>query len=72
MLENFNNIDIVIEPGATNKQSLAQKETAHEMQQRQKLETAFLSDKGVIAFEKTFNSKIDNKSIRALKEMNNV
>ena len=72
LLENFNNIDIVIEPGATNKQSLAQKETAHEMQQRQKLETAFLSDEGVIALEKTFNSKIDNKSIRALKEMNNV
>ena len=72
LLENFNNIDIVIEPGATNKQSLAQKETAHEMQQRQQLETAFLSDKGVIALEKTFNSKIDNKSIRALKEMNNV
>ena len=72
LLENFNNIDIVIEPGATNKQSLAQKETAHEMQQRQQLETAFLSDEGVIALEKTFNSKIDNKSIRALKEMNNV
>ena len=72
LLENFNNIDIVIEPGATNKQSLAQKETAHEMQQRQKLETTFLSDEGVIALEKTFNSKIDNKSIRALKEMNNV
>ena len=68
----INSISVVIEPGEIFNQSLAQKENAHEKHQRQILETNFLNDEDVIALEKTFNSKVDKKSIRSIKEINNV
>jgi len=72
LLEKINGISVVIEPGEIFNQSLAQKENAHEKHQRQILETNFLNNEDVIALEKTFNSKVDKKSIRSIKEANNV
>ncbi|HIF89135.1 MAG TPA: DNA polymerase III subunit gamma/tau [Candidatus Thioglobus sp.] len=72
LVERFPGISVTIEAGETNNQSLAQKENAAEKSQRQELESNYLNDEGVKALEKALNTKVDVKSIRTLKEVNNV
>ena len=65
-------ISLVIEIGETNGSTLSNKE-AHKLEQEQKqTEDQFLSDDGLKELENAFNSKVDKKSIKSLKESNNV
>jgi DNA polymerase-3 subunit gamma/tau len=72
LLEHFPTVSVTIESGETNNQSLAQKESAAEKAQRQELESNYLNDQGVQTLEKAFNTRVDVKSIRPLKDANNV
>jgi len=72
LLEQYSSISVTIEVGETNNQSLAKKEGIAEQVKRHELEQNYLNDEGVQALEKTFNSKVDTKSIRSLEEDNNV
>jgi hypothetical protein len=72
LLEQYSSISVTIEVGETNNQSLAKKEGIAEQAKRHELEQNYLNDEGVQALEKTFNSKVDTKSIRSLEEANNV
>ena len=65
-------IDLIFEPGETNGDSLSQKESAMRDQERKETESQFLSDDGLKELQEVFNSKVDLKSIKSIKESDNV
>ena len=65
-------IILVIELGETNGSTLSNKETNKLEQEKKQTEDQFLRDKGLKELENAFNSKVDKKSIKSLKESNNV
>ena len=65
-------IILVIELGETNGSTLSNKETNKLEQEKKQTEDQFLSDDGLKELENAFNSKVDKKSIKSLKESNNV
>ena len=65
-------ISLVIELGETNGSTLSSKEANKLEQEKKQTEDQFLSDDGLKELENAFNSKVDKKSIKSLKESNNV
>ena len=65
-------ISLVIELGETNGSTLSNKEANKLEQEKKQTEDQFLSDDGLKELENAFNSKVDKKSIKSLKESNNV
>ena len=65
-------ISLVIELGETNGSTLSSKEANKLEQEKKQTEDQFLSDGGLKELENAFNSKVDKKSIKSLKESNNV
>ena len=65
-------ISLVIELGETNGSTLSNKEANKLEQEKKQTEDQFLSDGGLKELENAFNSKVDKKSIKSLKESNNV
>ena len=65
-------ISLVIELGETNGSTLSNKEANKLEQEQKQTEDKFLSDDGLKELENAFNSKVDKKSIKSLKESNNV
>ena len=65
-------ISLVIEIGETNGSTLSNKEANKLAQDQKQTEDQFLSDDGLKELENAFNSKVDKKSIKSLKESNNV
>ena len=59
-------------PGETNGDSLSQKESAARERERKETENQFLSDDGLKELQEVFNSKVDLKSIKSIKESDNV
>ena len=51
---------------------MSQKESTKLEKERKKTEEQFLSDDGLKELEETFNTKVDTKSIKSLKETKNV
>ena len=72
LLNEFNKITLEIESGNTNGRTLSQKENIKEQQKRKKTEKQFLNDEGLKEIEEAFNTKVDLKSIKSLKESSNV
>ena len=65
-------ITLVIEPGQTNGSSLSQKESVKSEEKRKQTENQFLSDDGLKELQEVFNSQVDLKSIKSIKESDNV
>ena len=65
-------ITLVIELGETNGSTLSNKEANKLEQEQKQTEDQFLNDEGLKELENAFNSKVDKKSIKSLKESNNV
>ena len=65
-------VELIFEPGETNGDSLSQKESAAREQERKDTENQFLSDDGLKELQEVFNSKVDLKSIKSIKESDNV
>ena len=65
-------ITLVIEPGQTNGSSLSQKESVKSEEKRKQTESQFLSDDGLKELQEVFKSKVDLKSIKSIKESDNV
>ena len=65
-------ITLVIEPGQTNGSSLSQKESVKSEEKRKQTESQFLSDDGLKELQEVFNSQVDLKSIKSIKESDNV
>ena len=63
---------MIFEPGETNGDSLSQKESVEREQKRKETESQFLSDDGLKELQEVFNSKVDLKSIKSIKESDNV
>ena len=72
LLKEFNEITLEIESGNTNGSTLSQKEAFKEQQKRKQTEKQFLDDEGLKKIEEAFNTKVDLKSIKSLKESSNV
>ena len=72
LLKEFNKITLEIEVGNTNGSTLSQKEAIKEQQKRKQTEKQFLDDDGLKEIEEAFNTKVDLKSIKSLKESSNV
>jgi DNA polymerase-3 subunit gamma/tau len=72
LLNEFNKITLEIEVGNTNGSTLSQKEAIKEQQKRKQTEKQFLDDDGLKEIEEAFNTKVDLKSIKSLKESSNV
>ena len=72
LLNEFNEITLEIESGNTNGSTLSQKEAIKEQQKRKQTEKQFLDDEGLKEIEEAFNTKVDLKSIKSLKESPNV
>ena len=68
----YSDLTLVIESGETNGSTLSQKESTKLEKERKKTEEQFLSDDGLKELEETFNTKVDTKSIKSLKETKNV
>jgi len=68
----FNKFTLEIESGNTNGNTLSQKEAIKEKQKREKTQKQFLNDEGLKKIEEAFNTKVDLKSIKSLKESSNV
>jgi len=68
----FNKFTLEIESGNTNGNALSQKEAIKEKQKREKTQKQFLNDEGLKKIEEAFNTKVDLKSIKSLKESSNV
>jgi len=68
----FNKFILEIESGNTNGNTLSQKEAIKEKQKREKTQKQFLNDEGLKKIEEAFNTKVDLKSIKSLKESSNV
>ena len=71
LLNEFNKITLEIEVGNTNGSTLSQKEAIKEQQKRKQTEKQFLDDDGLKEIEEAFNTKVDLKSIKSLKESSN-
>ena len=65
-------VELIFEPGETNGDSISQKESAARVQERNETENQFLSDDGLKELQEVFNSKVDLKSIKSIKESDNV
>ena len=65
-------VELIFEPGETNGDSLSQKESVEREQKRRETESQFLSDDGLKELQEVFNSKVDLKSIKSIKESDNV
>ena len=65
-------ISLVIELGETNGSTLSSKEANKLEQEKKQTEDQFLNDDGLKELENAFNSKVVKKSIKSLKESNNV
>jgi len=65
-------VELIFEPGETNGDSLSQKESVEREQKRKETESQFLSDDGLKELQEVFNSKVDLKSIKSIKESDNV
>ena len=72
LLNEFKKITLEIESGNTNGSTLSQKEAIKEQQKRKQTEKQFLDDEGLKELEEAFNTKVDLKSIKSLKESPNV
>ena len=72
LLNEFTEITLEIESGNTNGSTLSQKEAFKEQQKREQTEKKFLDDEGLKEIEEAFNTKVDVKSIKSLKESSNV
>ena len=72
LLNEFTEIRLEIEFGNTDRSTLSQKEIIKEQQKREQTEKKFLDDEGLKQIEKAFNTKVDVKSIKSLKELPNV
>ncbi len=68
----FNEFTLEIESGNTNGSTLSQKEAIKEKQKRELTQKQFLDDEGLKKIEEAFNTKVDLKSIKSLKESSNV
>jgi len=68
----FNEFTLEIESGDTNGSTLSQKEAIKEKQKKEQTQKQFLDDEGLKKIEKAFNTKVDLKSIKSLKESSNV
>jgi len=68
----FNEFTLEIESGNTNGSTLSQKEAIKEKQKRKQTQKQFLDDEGLKKIEEAFNTKVDLKSIKSLKESSNV
>ena len=68
----FNEFTLEIESGKTNRSTLSQKEAIKEKQKREITQKQFLDDEGLKKIEEAFNTKVDLKSIKSLKESSNV
>ncbi|QKQ23964.1 DNA polymerase III subunit gamma/tau [Candidatus Ruthia endofausta] len=67
--EKFSTLNLVINLGKPNVQTLAQKQTQTHNEKMKKIQAEFLNDKGVQKLEKTFDTKIN---INSIKEINHV
>jgi len=65
-------LTIMIEPGETNGNSLSQKESIKNEQIQKQTESQFLSDDGLKELQEVFKSQVDLKSIKSIKESDNV
>ncbi len=65
-------LEIMIEPGETNGNSLSQKEAFNNEQIQKQTESQFLSDDGLKELQEVFKSQVDLKSIKSIKESDNV
>ncbi|MDB4038190.1 DNA polymerase III subunit gamma/tau [Candidatus Thioglobus sp.] len=65
-------ITLVINPGSTNGDSLSQKESVKSEEKRKQTESQFLNDGGLKELQEVFNSQVDVKSIKSIKESDNV
>jgi len=65
-------LEIMIEPGETNGSSLSQKEAINNEQIQKQTESQFLSDDGLKELQEVFKSQVDLKSIKSIKESDNV
>ncbi len=65
-------VELMIEPGETNGSSLSQKELVKNKQIQKQTESQFLSDDGLQELQEVFKSQVDLKSIKSIKESDNV
>jgi len=72
LLNEFNKITLEFKVGNTNESTLSEKEAIKEQQKRKQTEQQFLDDEGLKEIEEAFNTKVDLKSIKSLKESSNV
>ncbi|MDC1318421.1 DNA polymerase III subunit gamma/tau [Candidatus Thioglobus sp.] len=70
--EDYPGITLVISPGSTNGSSLSQKESVKSEEKRKQTENQFLNDDGLKELQEVFNSQVDVKSIKSIKESDNV
>ena len=70
--EDYPGITLVINPGSTNGSSLSQKESVKSEEKRKQTENQFLNDDGLKELQDVFNSQVDVKSIKSIKESDNV
>ena len=68
----YPSLEIMIEPGETNGSSLSQKESIKNEKKREQTENQFLSDDGLKELQEVFKSQVDLKSIKSIKESDNV
>ena len=72
LINEFTEITLEIESGNTNGSTLSQREAIKKQQKKEQTEKKFLDDEGLKEIEKAFNTKVDLKSIKSLKESSNV
>ena len=70
--EDYPGITLVINPGSTNGSSLSQKESVKSEEKRKQTENQFLNDDGLKELQEVFNSQVDVRSIKSIKESDNV
>ena len=70
--EDYPGITLVINQGSTNGSSLSQKESVKSEEKRKQTENQFLNDDGLKELQEVFNSQVDVKSIKSIKESDNV
>ena len=70
--ESYPGITLVINTGSTNGSSLSQKESVKSEEKRKQTESQFLNDDGLKELQEVFNSQVDIKSIKSIKESDNV
>jgi len=72
LINEFTEITLEIESGNTNGSTLSQREAIKKQQKKEQTEKKFLDDEGLKEIEQAFNTKVDLKSIKSLKESSNV